>query len=152
MTAEAEKAEKEGNREKASELYLYVTFTQRSRPEASLIIVRRASSLYTISRFPAPRSEKQRYAWEEGKKVSKKGMALRERPTQEVIIPHKHGLPSEGKNIPVYYHLPPGTTKDKTVPVVIIFTGLDGYRTELAVWIEGWSQKGVGVVILEIPG
>jgi pimeloyl-ACP methyl ester carboxylesterase len=152
LVAEAEKAEKEGNQEKASELYLYVTLIQLLSRISGLTITRRASSLYTISRFPAPRSEKQRHAWEEGKKASKKGMALRERPTQEVIIPHKHGLPTEGKNIPVYYHLPPGTTKDKPVPVVIIFTGLDGYRTELAVWIEGWSQKGVGVVILEIPG
>jgi hypothetical protein len=35
---------------------------------------------------------------------------------------------------------------------MILLTGLDGYRTDLAVWIEGWSQKGVGVVVLEIPG
>ena len=116
------------------------------------MIDRRASALYRISRFPAPRSEKQRYAWEEGKKAARKGLAMRERPTQEVTIPHKHGLQNEGKEIPFYYHLPPGTTKDKPIPLVIIFTGLDGYRTELAVWIEGWSQKGVGVVVLEIPG
>lgn len=77
---------------------------------------------------------------------------MRERPTQEVTIPHKHGLEKEGKKIPFYYHLPPGTTEDNPVPLVIIFTGLDGYRTELAVWIEGWSQKGVGVIVLEIPG
>jgi len=38
------------------------------------------------------------------------------------------------------------------VPLVVILTGLDGYRTELAVWIEGWSQKNVGVIVLEIPG
>ncbi|KAK4548909.1 hypothetical protein LTR36_008682 [Oleoguttula mirabilis] len=131
LLAEAEKAEKEGNQEKACEFYLYV---------------------YRISRFPAPRSEKQRYAWQEGKKAAKKGMALRERPTREVTIPHKHGLEHEGKEIPFYYHLPPGTTKDKPVPLVVIFTGLDGYRTELAVWIEGWSQKNVGVIVLEIPG
>ena len=35
---------------------------------------------------------------------------------------------------------------------MIIFSGLDGYRTELAVWLEGWSQKRVAVVIAEIPG
>ena len=84
--------------------------------------------------------------------MARKGLAMRERPTQEVTIPHKHGLENEGKEIPFYYHLPPGTTKDEPVPLVIIFTGLDGYRTELAVWIEGWSQKGVGVIVLEIPG
>ena len=58
----------------------------------------------------------------------------------------------DGKEISFYYHLPPGTTKDKPVPLVIILSGLDGYRTELAVWIEGWSLKNVATVVLEIPG
>jgi dipeptidyl aminopeptidase/acylaminoacyl peptidase len=113
---------------------------------------RRASAVYRISRFPAPRSEQQRYAWREGKKAAKKGLALRERPTKEMTIPHKHGLENEGKEINFYYHLPPGTTSEKPVPLVIILSGLDGYRTELAVWIEGWSQKNVAVIVLEIPG
>ena len=52
----------------------------------------------------------------------------------------------------MYYHLPPGTSKSKPVPLVVILTGLDGHRTELAVWIEGWSQKNVATVIAEIPG
>ncbi|KAH9841314.1 heptaketide hydrolyase ayg1-like [Teratosphaeria destructans] len=134
LAAEAERAEEEGNKEKASELYM------------------RASAVYRISRFPAPRSEKQRYAWQEGKKAAVKGLALRDRPTREVTIPHKHGLENDGKDIKFFYHAPPGTTKEKPAPLVIILTGLDGYRTELAVWIEGWSQKGVATVVLEIPG
>ncbi|KAK3680581.1 hypothetical protein LTR37_021158 [Vermiconidia calcicola] len=134
LVAEAEKAEKEGSKEKASELFL------------------RGSAVYRISRFPAPRSEKQRYAWQEGKKAAKKGLAMRERPTKEMTIPHKHGLDIDGKDVQFYYHLPPGASQEKPVPLVIILTGLDGYRTELAVWIEGWSQKNVGVIVLEIPG
>lgn len=134
LLAVAEQAEKDDDQARASEYYM------------------RASAVYRISRFPAPRSEKQRYAWQEGKRAAKKGLAMRERPTQEVIIAHKHGLPHEGKHIPFYYHLPPGTSREKRVPLVIILTGLDGYRTELAVWIEGWSQKGVAVLVLEIPG
>ncbi|KAI7602996.1 alpha/beta-hydrolase, partial [Hortaea werneckii] len=134
LVAEAEKAEKEGNREKASEFYM------------------RASAVYRISRFPAPRSEKQRQAWTEGKKAARKGLAMRERPTQEISIPHKHGLQNDGKEVQFYYHLPPGTTKDSPVPLVVILSGLDGYRTELAVWIEGWSQKNVACMVLEIPG
>lgn len=35
---------------------------------------------------------------------------------------------------------------------MLIITGLDGYRTELAVWSEGWAQKGVATLIHEIPG
>jgi acetyl esterase/lipase len=34
----------------------------------------------------------------------------------------------------------------------MIFTGLDGYRTELAVWQRGWLEKGVATVVVEIPG
>lgn len=31
-------------------------------------------------------------------------------------------------------------------------TGLDGYRTELCVWMEGWRRNGVATVVVEIPG
>lgn len=31
-------------------------------------------------------------------------------------------------------------------------TGLDGYRTELSVWAEGWRRVGCASVVLEIPG
>lgn len=113
---------------------------------------RRGSAVYRISRFPAPRSEKQRYAWSEGKKAAKRGLELRKHPTKEMTIPHKHGLDSEGKEINFYYHLPLKASAEEQVPLVMIFTGLDGYRTELAVWIEGWSQMRVAVVVVEIPG
>ncbi|SMR54494.1 unnamed protein product [Zymoseptoria tritici ST99CH_3D1] len=134
LVAKAEQAGKDGDQEKASELFL------------------RASAVYRIARFPAPRSDKQRLAWQEGKKAARKGLAMRERPTQEVVIPHKHRSGSDGHELPFYYHLPPGTTKDEPAPLVIILSGLDGYRTELVVWSEGWSQKKVATIILEIPG
>lgn len=35
---------------------------------------------------------------------------------------------------------------------MIIMTGLDGYRTELVVWAEGWRQVGVACMVVEIPG
>jgi len=40
----------------------------------------------------------------------------------------------------------------ETCPLIILLTGLDGYRTELCVWMEGWRQKGVATLVLEIPG
>ena len=48
--------------------------------------------------------------------------------------------------------LPSTASIENPAPCVIIFTGLDGYRTELAVWMEGWRQNGVATIILEIPG
>jgi dienelactone hydrolase len=129
----AQEAESKGEKEKASEYYL------------------RSSAVYRISRFPAPRSEQQRYAWKMGKEAAIKGLGLRPHPVKEILVPHKHRLEGEGESIPIY-HLLPEESKNKPVPLVIIFTGLDGYRTELAVWMEGWRQNGVATVVLEIPG
>lgn len=108
--------------------------------------------MYRISRFPAPRSEQQRHAWKEGKKAAIKGFSLREHPVKEVFVPHTHGIEGEGKEIPIYHLLPSNASKASPVPLVLIMTGLDGYRTELAVWMEGWRQNGVATVVVEIPG
>ncbi|ORX94749.1 Alpha/Beta hydrolase protein [Clohesyomyces aquaticus] len=130
----AEEAESKGEVEKASEYYL------------------RASAVYRISRFPAPRSEVQREAWKLGKDACIKGLGLRPHPVFEIQVSHTHRLNTEGSTIPIYHLLPSTASKESPVPLVIIFTGLDGYRTELAVWMEGWRQVGVATVVLEIPG
>ncbi len=77
---------------------------------------------------------------------------MKEHPVQEILVPHRHAIDGEGSSIPIYFQLPSTASKATPAPTVIILTGLDGYRTELAVWIEGWRRIGVGVVILEIPG
>lgn len=127
----AREAERLGEKEKASEYYL------------------RSSAVYRIARFPAPRSEVQREAWKLGKEVCLKGLRLREWPVEEVLVEHTHRLDGEGKEIPVYYLRP---EKEGKVPTLIIFTGLDGYRTELAVWMEGFRALGIATIVLEIPG
>lgn len=71
---------------------------------------------------------------------------------REINVPHVYGLSHEGKSIPIYYQLPSLASASSAVPVIIIITGGDGYRTELVVWAEGWRALGVGVIILEIPG
>ncbi|CAE7015515.1 hypothetical protein CFE70_002680 [Pyrenophora teres f. teres 0-1] len=127
-------AEAAGEIEKASEYYL------------------RASAVYRIARFPAPRSPLQREAWSLGKDACLKGLSLRPHPVQEVLVPHTHRQPDEGETIPVYHLIPDSATENAPVPTVIIFTGLDGYRTELAVWMEGFRAAGIATVVLEIPG
>ncbi|KAF2083758.1 alpha/beta-hydrolase [Saccharata proteae CBS 121410] len=134
LTSIAEEAEKAGEKEKASEYY------------------KRASAVWRISRFPAPRSEKQRYAWQEGKKAILKGFSLQEHPVHEVLVPHKHAIAGEGDHIPIFHQIPTSASKASPAPLVIIITGLDGYRTELAVWTEGWRRNGVATVVVEIPG
>jgi hypothetical protein len=127
----AEDAESKGEVEKASEYYL------------------RSSAVYRIARFPAPRSAVQKEAWKLGKEVCLKGLSMRPHPVSEIMIPHTHRKENEGTHIPVYHLVP---ESDKSAPLVIIFTGLDGYRTELAVWMEGFRQIGIATLVLEIPG
>ncbi|CAN9243446.1 unnamed protein product [Alternaria alternata] len=86
------------------------------------------------------------------RQVCIKGLGMRPHPVHEVMIPHKHRNQDEGEHIPVYHLVPEGASKENPVPTVIIFTGLDGYRTELAVWMEGWRRVGVATIVLEIPG
>ncbi|KAK0713520.1 yellowish-green 1-like protein [Lasiosphaeria miniovina] len=130
----AEEAERLGQKDKACEYYL------------------RSSAVYRIARFPAPRSQQQRLAWKAGKEVFYKGAALMEHPIKEVLIPHAHRVDGEGDVIPVNFLVPPSASAASPCPLLIIFTGLDGYRTELAVWQRGWLDKGVATVVVEIPG
>jgi FrsA-like alpha/beta hydrolase family protein len=139
LQAKAEEAEKAGEKEKAAEYYL------------------RCSAVYRIARFPAPRTPKQKEAWERCKVVVKKGFQLKAEvggysPVHEVLIPHKHALEHERKEIPVFHQVPDGASKEKPVPAVMLITGLDGYRTELSVWAEGWRRNNVAIIVIEIPG
>jgi pimeloyl-ACP methyl ester carboxylesterase len=77
---------------------------------------------------------------------------LREHPVHEIEVPHTHGIEGEGNTIPIYHLLPSNASESNPAPVVLIMTGLDGYRTELSVWMEGWRQNGVGSIVVEIPG
>ncbi|KXX79883.1 hypothetical protein MMYC01_203766 [Madurella mycetomatis] len=133
----AEDAAAAGEMEKACEYYL------------------RSSAIYRIARFPIPRSEKQRLAWAKGKEVFYKGAALLTTPIHEVVIPHTHALvPSEPANsaIPINFLLPASASPSNPAPLVLILTGLDGYRTELAIWQPGFAAKGVATAVVEIPG
>jgi pimeloyl-ACP methyl ester carboxylesterase len=135
LTARATEAESAGEKDKASELFL------------------RASAVYRIARFPTPRSPLQKKAWTEGKKVFYKGAGMLEFPITEVQVPHTHKATNDiGDTVFVNKCIPPGASAESPVPTVLIITGLDGYRTELAVWQKGWAQKGCASVIVEIPG
>lgn len=70
----------------------------------------------------------------------------------EVEIPHTHAQQGEGSTIPAFYHVPAQASSTSRAPLVIIFCGLDGYRTELAVWKDGWARLGCATLVVEIPG
>jgi dienelactone hydrolase len=77
---------------------------------------------------------------------------LHEFPIHQVDIPHTHAAGRDGKVLPGFYSLPAHASSSNKVPLIVIFTGLDGYRTELAVWKEGFRQVGCAILIVEIPG
>jgi len=77
---------------------------------------------------------------------------MREHPTKEIQVPHKHAGAGEGSTIPVYLTLPETASSSSPAPLILIMTGLDGYRTELAVWSEGWRRIGCACMVVEIPG
>ncbi|KAF2760013.1 alpha/beta-hydrolase [Pseudovirgaria hyperparasitica] len=130
LTKIGERAEANNEKSKAAEFY------------------HRASAIYRIARFPVIRSPVQQRCWSAGKAVFLRAQALLPYPVTETQVPHTHRLPHEGTHIPVYTLCPDA----RPAPVMVIVTGLDGYRTELAVWAEGWRALGVATVILEIPG
>lgn len=78
--------------------------------------------------------------------------SLMDHPINEVEIPHAHRIENEGDVIPVNFLLPQAASPENPAPLVMIMTGLDGYRTELAVWQQGWLKKGVATLVVEIPG
>lgn len=130
----AKSAEAKGELDKASEYYI------------------RASAVYRLARFPAPRSDKQWEAWRLGKESCLKGLSLRPHPVKEILVQHTHRLPHEGDVIPVYYLLPEEANQQNPVPCVIIICGLDAYRTEGVILAEGFRQVGVATIVAEVPG
>ena len=135
LTKEAEAAEDSGNKEKARDLYL------------------RAAAVYRISRFPVPRSPKQKQAWELNKEIYLKGARLLDPPIELVKFPHAHALEGSGEagsEISVFVSKPKNTSGP--VPVVITIFGLDGYRTEGTPNYRYPISRGWGYVSVEIPG
>ncbi|RYC82291.1 hypothetical protein BFJ63_vAg14815 [Fusarium oxysporum f. sp. narcissi] len=127
-------AEQAGELEKASEYYL------------------RAANVWFISRYPHILTDIQRNAWERSKVSTLKGLQLRGIPMEEILVPHKHGLESEGKHVPIWISLPSDASKENPVPIVFGIGGLDSWRPEMACFAAAYHQCGIGMLLVEIPG
>lgn len=141
LEEQAESAEKSGQTEKASE-YL-----------------RRAAVVYRISRFPyidytnkGDAKDIKWYAFNRQKQVYLKAASFWKPTITEVAVPHTHRSSLDGESIPVYIRTPTEAAAGSPVPVVLLMTGLDGYRPDNSQRTQEIISRGWAAVVFEIPG
>jgi pimeloyl-ACP methyl ester carboxylesterase len=143
LESKALEAAKNGIRDKAAEYY------------------RRAAVVYRISRFPyvspitegnTVTSKLKRAAFNSQKEVYLKAASTWSPPIDEVLIPHKYRAGNDGETIPILVRVPQLADITNQVPVVLLMTGLDGYRCDNSQRTHELVGRGWAVVICEIPG
>lgn len=141
-------------------------------PEEASKLYLRAACVLRIARFPYIGLHPGTHhvdlvkwvAWERQKKVYMKAARTWESPIEELHIPHTFRQGADGDSIPVYVRIPSekatslpdgvqanGNQKHKH-PVVILLTGLDGYRPDNTVRTEEFVSRGWAAVVFEIQG
>lgn len=156
-------------------------FERHKLRERASAMYLRACCIYRIARFPYITSfgqindtEKWK-AWEKQKEVYLKAGQLWDKPLKEINVPFvkRKADQGEGEKIPIYVRLshsgwcPTYDARGKAqrewedsegighgpgVPVVILMTGLDGYRPDNTVRCNEFLARGWAVVVVEIPG
>ncbi|KAK3364446.1 Alpha/Beta hydrolase protein [Lasiosphaeria hispida] len=125
-------------------------------PKAASALYLRACTVYRIARFPYITAYPEVNcpvkwaAWEAQKTVYTKAAATWDVPLEEVDVPHAHKQGGDRDVIPVYVRVPKG--EGRKFPVVVLMTGLDGYRPDNTVRCDEFLGRGWGVVVVEIPG
>ena len=137
LTTKGDEAAAAGDARAASALYL-----------RACAVLRIARFPY-ISSFPEVSCAVKWRAWEDQKKTYAKAGQLWECLLEDVEIPHTHASGADRESIPVYVRVPKGKEK---CPVVILMTGLDGYRPDNTVRCDEFLQRGWGSLVVEIPG
>jgi dienelactone hydrolase len=62
-------------------------------------------------------------------------------------------LPYRGKSLPAIFHLPPNYQSGTRVPVVVVVSGMDGYKERsVALYKDSWMERGYAVLAFEGPG
>ncbi|CRG87414.1 hypothetical protein PISL3812_04431 [Talaromyces islandicus] len=140
LEAKGQEAMQNGNIKKGAEYY------------------RRAAVVYRISRFPyvspasAGTESIKRLAFERQKKAYMAAASTWAPAINEVVIPHKQRAGSDGASIPLLVRVPEHASASMPVPVVLIMTGLDGYRCDNSQRTHEIVGRGWATVICEIPG
>ena len=118
----------------------------------------RACTVYRIARFPyitafpSINCDVKWKAWEAQKVAYMKAAGSWECPIEDISIEHTHRKGNDRDSIPIYVRTPRDASVEKPCPVVILMTGLDGYRPDNTVRSDEFLARGWGSVIIEIPG
>ncbi|KAJ5647212.1 hypothetical protein N7490_003584 [Penicillium lividum] len=127
-------------------------------PDRAADLYRRASVVLRIARFPyvspttRPDNAIKRATFDRQKDLYLKAASLWNPIIKEVIIPHTHRAANDGPNIPLYVRVPAEASASNPVPVVLLMTGLDGYRPDNSQRTHEIINRGWAAVICEIPG
>ncbi|KAK7748356.1 hypothetical protein SLS62_008619 [Diatrype stigma] len=119
-------------------------------------------------------------AWERQKRVYMKAARTWDAPVEEVRIPHVFRQGVDGDSIPAYVRVPAAATaaaatagnqaanggresngsggnkngqdQEQKHPVVVLLTGLDGYRPDNTTRCDEFLARGWATIVVEIPG
>ena len=62
-------------------------------------------------------------------------------------------LPYRGKTLPAIFHLPPHYQAGSKVPVIVVLSGMDGYKERSVSLVKDiWMERGYAVLAFEGPG
>lgn len=118
----------------------------------------RAASIYRIARFPYITSfpevncpVKWR-AWTAQKEAYMSAADIWVCPVEDIAIPHVHRSETDRPSIPVYVRVPQSAGREKPCPVVILITGLDGYRPDNTTRSNEILSRGCASLAVEVPG
>ncbi|KAL2147393.1 hypothetical protein VTI28DRAFT_9857 [Corynascus sepedonium] len=121
----------------------------------------RACALYRIARFPyitafpKVNDALKWKAWEAQKETYLKAGQMWRCPLEEVLVDHKYAKGSDRRQIPIYVRVPEPKGKEQKqnkCPVVVLMTGLDGYRPDNTQRCIEFLKRCWGSVVVEVPG
>lgn len=62
-------------------------------------------------------------------------------------------LPYRGRSLPAIFHLPPNYRSGAKVPVIVVVSGMDGFKERsVALYKDAWMERGYAVLAFEGPG
>lgn len=62
-------------------------------------------------------------------------------------------IPYRGKSLPAIFHLPPQYRSGAKVPVIVVVSGMDGFKERsVALHNDAWMERGYAVLAFEGPG